>query len=120
MTLLTTLLVLAAATTGDNTAEPAPSWAQENPQILLVFLVGFIVLMYFTLVGKPQRQEAKKRQDMLSTIQRDDRVVTIGGIHGRVAHVDREKAIITVKVSKGVEIDFTQAAISSVTRGEAE
>jgi preprotein translocase subunit YajC len=115
MNALMTSLALAATTT-----EPSPGSikevAEKNPQMMLIFLVGFIFLMYWMLLGKPQQQQKAKRENMLNSLQRDDHVVTIGGIHGRVSHVDGEKKTVSVKVSKAIELEFSLSAISTVTR----
>lgn len=109
-------LLLATATTTADPSSPELTWAQQNPELMLIFLVGFIFLLYYTLISAPQRRQQQERQKMLTTLHRGDRIVTIGGIHGKVVKTDDEAKIVTVQVAKGVEIDFSHAAISSVTR----
>ena len=58
------------------------------------------VLFYFMLY-KPQKKQEKQRQDMINSVKRGDKVVTIGGIHGVV--VNAGETIVTVKVAEKVE-----------------
>jgi len=48
---------------------------QYSPLILLV------VVFYFILI-RPQQKQQKVRKEMLGSLKKGDRVVTIGGIHG--------------------------------------
>lgn len=68
-----------------------PAYAQTTggtPDILISVLpfVLIFVIMYFLII-RPQRQQLKKRQDMLSAVRRGDTVVTGGGLIGKVTKV---------------------------------
>ncbi|MDZ7618266.1 MAG: preprotein translocase subunit YajC [Patescibacteria group bacterium] len=79
------------------------------------------VVFYFLLI-RPQRLEQHKRQAMLDAVKKNDRVVTIGGIYGVVANVQRESDEITLRVDEGnnTRIRVTMGAIARVMREEAE
>jgi preprotein translocase subunit YajC len=59
-----------------------------------------IILLFYWLLIRPQRQEQAKRQAMLSALKKNDRVIAAGGILGVVAEVDREANQVTVKVDE--------------------
>jgi preprotein translocase subunit YajC len=68
-----------------------PAYAQTagaTPDMLISVLpfVLIFVIMYF-LILRPQRQQAKKRGEMLAAIRRGDTVVTGGGLVGKVTKV---------------------------------
>src|SRR5262245_38141132 len=68
-----------------------PAYAQTagaTPDMLISILpfVLIFVIMYF-LILRPQRQQAKKRGEMLAAIRRGDTVVTGGGLVGKVTKV---------------------------------
>ncbi len=66
----------------------APS-GQQSGSTLVIFLVqiaAFIAIFYFILI-RPQRQQAKKHEAMLKELKRGDEIVTSGGIVGEVVHV---------------------------------
>lgn len=83
--------------------------------------VPIIVLFYFLLI-RPQRAEQQKRQAMLDMVKKNDRVVTIGGIYGVVANVQRDEDEITLKVdeSNNTRLRVTVAAVARVIRDDAD
>ena len=57
---------------------------------MIILFVPLMVVWYFLLI-RPQRAQAKKRDEMLTAIRRGDQVVTGGGIVGKVTKVDRRQ-----------------------------
>lgn len=74
----------------------APSGGQSGGAlfIFLIQIVAFIAIFYFILI-RPQRQQAKKHGELLKGLKRGDRIVTTGGIVGEVVHV--KDNILTIK-----------------------
>jgi len=98
-----------ATTEGTETQEPtgfANIFASYGTWIWLAILV---VAFYFLLI-RPQRTRSKKAQELMSSLQRGDEVVTIGGIHGRIKDI-REDAII-ITIASGVDIKVNKSAVS--------
>lgn len=116
MTGLLQTILLAAASTGSGDGGNGTPSSQFGP---LIMLIGFVFIAYWFLISKPQQRQRKERDQMLTTMRKGDKVVTIGGLHGKIARVDKENGIISVQVAKGVEIDFTQSAISSVSSSKS-
>ena len=100
---------------------PAPAANQSPDSTLLMFLpfVAIIVLFYFLMV-RPQRREQSRRQAMLDSVQKNDHVVTIGGIYGVVTNVHREADEVTIKVdeSTNTKLRVTLSSIARVIREE--
>nr|HPO56867.1 preprotein translocase subunit YajC [Ignavibacteriaceae bacterium] len=61
----------------------------------------------------PQQKRTKEREKLLSSIQKGDKVITNGGIHGVVSSVE-EKTVI-LQVSDNTKLKFERSAITSVT-----
>lgn len=78
---------------------------------LLLYMVVFFGIMYFFMI-RPQQKQAKQRQAMLNSLRVGDKVITAGGIHGKIRKV-KDNSVI-VQVADKVEIEFTKAGISSV------
>ncbi|MGN0730241.1 preprotein translocase subunit YajC [Treponema sp.] len=76
----------------------------------LILIMG---IMYFFMI-RPQNKKQKELQKMLDALQKGDKVVTIGGIHGTVSSVKKDSDIIVVKVDENTKIEFSRSAISSV------
>lgn len=81
----------------------------------LIMMIGFIALFYFMLI-RPQKQQQKKRQEMLDSLRVGDKVLTVGGIYGTIKEV-RDKSI-RVKIANDVVIRMSRTGVQSLTSGK--
>jgi preprotein translocase subunit YajC len=84
------------------------------PQFLLP-LIAIFFLFYF-LILRPERRKQADHKSLLEGVKKNDRVITIGGIHGVVTNVQRDSDRVTIKVDEAnnTKIDVTFSAISKV------
>jgi preprotein translocase subunit YajC len=110
------LLLAQAAPGGAAPAAPADSGGLSFPMMALIMI---LVLGYF-MIWLPERKKQRAFKDQLSSLKKNDRVVTIGGIYGTVANINREADKVTLKVDDGanIKLDFTLGAISRVVVAE--
>jgi preprotein translocase subunit YajC len=80
-------------------------------------LILLFVIFYFLLI-RPQQKQQKNRQEMLKSLKKGDRVVTIGGIHGVIKEID--DTIISLRVADNLNLKFARAAIDKVVAEETE
>lgn len=73
---------------------------------------GLIIVVFYFLVIRPQNRKQKDAKKMLESIRRNDRVVTIGGMHGVVESVKDDAVVL--KVDDNVKLKFNKSAISTV------
>lgn len=73
-------------------------------------MMGLMVLIFYFFMIRPQQKKAKDQKKFIEDIQRGDNVVTIGGIHGRVAELEGETIIL--EVEKGGRIKLNKSAIA--------
>jgi preprotein translocase subunit YajC len=96
----------------------APS-GQQGGSALFIFviqIVAFIAIFYFILI-RPQRQQAKKHAELLKSLKRGDRIVTSGGIVGEVVHVKED--VLTIKSGESrLEVERERIAKVVVRTGE--
>lgn len=88
----------------------------DSLQPLLVLAV-FFGLMYFVLI-RPQRKQQAERQRMMSSLEVGDDVLTIGGMHGRVASLG--DGYVDLEVTDDLVLRFQRTAIGDVLRDEPE
>ena len=82
----------------------------DNSGILnIVFLVTIFVIFYFFMV-RPQNKKRKELQNMRDTLRKGDSIVTIGGIHGKVAEV--KDSTIVLSIDQNVKIKVDKSAVS--------
>ena len=68
-----------------------------------------IVIFYF-LLYRPQKKEQKKRAEMLSSLKKGDRVITIGGLHGTITALNEKN--VTLRIAEKVEVDVSRTAVN--------
>ena len=84
-----------------------------NPIINLVPLILIFAIFYFMLI-RPQRKKEKEHQNMLKNINKNDEIVTTGGIHGTVVNV-KEKTI-TLRIDENVKIEIERNCVAFIKK----
>lgn len=99
MTQVYTWIELLAQTQGKGGGSQVPGCAGGLPQLLPMLLV--FVVFYFLLI-RPQQKKAKEHREMLNNIKRGDKVITNGGMLGKVTGLtDR---FLTLEVAEKIRI----------------
>jgi len=80
--------------------------------ISTMIMFGAIFLIFYFMIIRPQQKRAKEREKMLSNIEKGDKVVTSGGIHGVIAGLDEKTVLLAI--SENVKIKIERSAISTV------
>ena len=88
---------------------------EQSPMLLqlLPFILMFAVI-YF-LILRPQYKKQKMQQSMIDSLKKGDKIVTSGGIHGRITNVKEKEAILVVQVAKDVQIEVSRGSVTAVT-----
>lgn len=76
----------------------------------LLLIVALIAIFYFFMI-RPQQKRQKEINNFRNALSVGQDVVTIGGIHGTIKHIDEVKLTVTLRVANGVEIVFDKTAI---------
>lgn len=71
-----------------------------------------LVLFFYFLLYRPQKQAQKKRDAMLAALKVGDEIITLGGMHGRITAIDEKT--VTLRAADNVNIVFERSAISVV------
>ena len=75
--------------------------------ILLMFIIFYFLLL------RPQQQRAKQHREMLSKIQRNDTVVTSGGIIGKVTKVVDDNEV-EIEIAQNTRVRVIRGTIADV------
>ncbi|MDX6153400.1 preprotein translocase subunit YajC [Marinococcus sp. PL1-022] len=70
----------------------------------IIVLVLMFLIFYFLLI-RPQQKQQKRIKEMHANLQKGDRIVTIGGIHGTIDAIDENKLIVDVDGSMKLTFD---------------
>ena len=93
--------------------QPTPA---ANPIMNLFPLILIFVIFYFLLI-RPQKKQEKEHQKLLKALDKNDQVVTSGGIHGTIVNV-KDKTV-TLRVDENVKIEIETNCISVVQKTQS-
>jgi preprotein translocase subunit YajC len=82
---------------------------------LIVLFAPLFAIWYF-LVIRPQQQQRRKTQEMLSNLKTGDRVVTSGGIYGTI--VSFRNGVVQLQIASQVRVDVARSAITGIVTEE--
>lgn len=75
-----------------------------NPIGNIVLLVGIVVVFYFFMI-RPQMKRQKEARKFREALQKGDKVVTIGGVYGKIISIDDSSAKIEIAENVTIKID---------------
>ena len=84
----------------------------------LLFIVLLIVVFWLFFI-RPQTKKAKEEQKFREGLQKGDKVVTIGGFHGKITEVKDTTVMISVAPNTEVEIEKTALVKDGSKVGQA-
>ncbi len=99
----------------NGTASSGTSGASSYSSI--IFLVILIGIMYFLMI-RPQKKRQKEEQEMRSSLEIGDEIITIGGIVGRVVTIREEDIVIETGADRNKMKIQRWAVNTNVTKTE--
>jgi preprotein translocase subunit YajC len=80
----------------------------------LIFLVLILVVFYFFMI-RPQMKKAKEQKKFRESIGKGDRIVTVGGIHGKIIDVEDKTFIVEVLDQTRLRVEKTAVSMENTT-----
>jgi preprotein translocase subunit YajC len=78
----------------------------------ILMLVGIVAIFYFFMI-RPQQKRNKEQQKFRNELQKGQKIVTIGGLHGKIVEV--QEKTVTVEVQDNIRLKFEKSAIAMNT-----
>ena len=82
---------------------------QQNPTSFWIMMGLLMVVFYFFMI-RPQQKKAKDARKFRESLQKGSKVITIGGIHGKV--VELADKTVLLEVDSGTKLRIERSAIS--------
>lgn len=89
----------------------APQGQGQNSLMSFLPLVAIVVVFYFFMI-RPQMKKAKEQKKYIEALKKGDKILTIGGIYGKIADV-REDGSILMEVEDGSKMRISKNAVSN-------
>jgi len=86
-------------------------WAREGAHPDLMFAI-----FYFLLI-RPQQKKQKAHRQLLGDLKKGDRVITSGGLYGRITGLT--DTVVTLEISEKVRVKVGRGNIAGLTRSDA-
>ncbi len=111
----TILLAQDAASGGAKTPGPQNIWEAffSSP---LPLIAGLAMIWYVTWF-LPEKRKRQNEASLLASLTKNDRVVTIGGLHGTVVSAVADSDVITLKIDEAgtTRVKVNRSAIAAIT-----
>ncbi len=79
---------------------------------------ALVIGIFYFLIIRPQNKKQKETKAMIEAVKKGDKVVTIGGIRGKVHHV--KETTVVIKVDENCKLEFSKSALASVLNAAHE
>lgn len=74
-----------------------------------IIMIGLMIVIFYFFMIRPQQKKQKELKKQREAMQNGDKVVTAGGIHGRVKEI-RETTVI-VEAAPGVSLKVDRGSV---------
>ena len=85
--------------------------AAGNPAMSNLFMIGMIVIVFYFFMIRPQMKKAKTEKQFKEGIKKGDKIVTIGGIHGKIVEV--MDASFMLEIDNNVRVKLEKSSVSA-------
>jgi preprotein translocase subunit YajC len=97
--------------------QPAEGEQEQAPGFFgsgMILWLALIIGVFYFLMIRPQQKRERQRQEMLASISKGDKVVTNGGIMGKVVGLKESTLVLRVSDDPPVKIEMARRAVSQV------
>lgn len=86
----------------------AQQGSEQSPWSSVIFLVLIVAVFYFFMI-RPQMKRQKEAKKFRDGLQKGDKVITAGGIYGKIAEV--HDTYLFVEIDTNVKIKVDKASV---------
>jgi preprotein translocase subunit YajC len=100
--------------------QPGGGTTSGAPNYMPFILIGLFLVMFLVMSTSSQRKERKRRNEMLESLRKNDRVQTTGGMLGRIVEVKGDEVVLKVDDASNTRIRFVKSSIQTVLKQAAQ
>lgn len=80
--------------------------------IQTIIMFGTMAFIFYFMIYRPQKKRQKERAELLGKMDKGDKVITTGGMHGTISSI--EDGTVLVQVAEGMKIRFDKSAVTTI------
>ena len=88
---------------------PQGQGGQQSGWMSFLPLVLIIVVFYFFFI-RPQMKRSKDQKKFKESLQKGQKIITIGGIHGRIVEI--QDTTVTIEVENSIRLRVEKSAVA--------
>jgi preprotein translocase subunit YajC len=104
----------AGEATGAAAGGGASFLSPSNPMFLLI---AMFAVMYFLLI-RPQQKKQKEHREMLNNLKKGDRIITSGGLYGRITGLT--DATLTLEIADKVRVKVSRGHVAGLAQSASQ
>jgi len=93
-----------------------PSEGQEGSGYMSFLMLFLIIIVFYMFIIRPQMRKSKEQRKYREQIKKGDKIITIGGIHGKIIEVSDQTFIIEVEGQNRLKIEKSAVAMDSTSQ----
>ncbi len=95
-----------------------PQEGQEGGGLMSFLPLVLIVVVFYMFFIRPQMKKSKEQRKYREALKKGDKIVTIGGIHGKILEVREKTFVIEVDGQNRLTIDRTAVGGDAPVAGQ--
>lgn len=85
--------------------------AQQSGAMQQILMIVVILVIFYFFMIRPQIKRSKEQKKFRESLEKGQRIVTIGGIHGKIVEI--QDTTVTIEVENGGRLRMEKTAIAS-------
>ena len=77
-------------------------------------MIGLMIVIFYFFMIRPQRKKEKEAQSFRASLQKGDKIVTIGGLHGKI--VETQETTFTIETEGGSKMRIEKSAVAHTVK----
>jgi len=75
-----------------------------------IVLFGGIIVIFYLFMIRPQQKKQKDQKKFIEAIKKGDKIVTVGGIHGKITTIEDDTVML--EIERGAKMKIEKSSIS--------
>ena len=85
----------------------------EGGGMSFLFMILLMIVVFYFFMIRPQTKKAKQQKNFRENLKKGDKIITIGGTHGKILEVKETTLIIQTEGEGRIKIEKSAAAVDA-------